>query len=182
MTMRNLSTATRLSSTHSWWVPRLRATTTRGSRLRPTTLLIGSGSLILGVLGITQTHHTLRATCEESKAQSESSISPPGDTFLERWLSFDSVKSHFTALSTRLAQISSELSGDPDSLYQAIVEESLKDLESHPELGWRATVRLGSEVGFCEKAYLRQRKQFMKSRFASLIGVEESEVCLRSNR
>ncbi|KAG0139325.1 hypothetical protein CROQUDRAFT_666676 [Cronartium quercuum f. sp. fusiforme G11] len=141
--------------------------------LRPGAIAI-SGTLMLGFAGTIRSRYTSTASCEETKEKFKQSS--PKESTIESWLSFDSVKSQFNALSARLTQISSELSGDPNSLFQQIVEESVTDDQVNPELRWKASVRLGTDVGFCEKAYLRERKHFMKRAFASLMGVDESIV------
>ncbi|EGG12571.1 uncharacterized protein MELLADRAFT_86725 [Melampsora larici-populina 98AG31] len=125
--------------------------------------------LLVGAIGISRSRYATKSNCEEKKDSSYGST-------IQDWLSIDSMKTQFTSLSSRLSQISSELSGDPNSLFQEIVEESINDQKLNPELSWRASVRIGSDIGFCEKGFMRERKHFMRRALASLIDVDEREI------
>lgn len=139
--------------------------------LRPGALAV-SATLMVGFGGTIRSRYASKAACEEGTNDKRR----PQESTMDSWLSFDSVKSQFSALSARLTQISSELSGEPGSLFYEIVEDSVRNQEINPELGWKASVRLGTDIGFWEKAYLSQRKRFMRQAFAALMGVDESTV------
>lgn len=82
--------------------------------------------------------------------------------------------------SSRYSQLSAELSKDPGSLYRTVVDKDRHDPEANPEIEWRAKVRLGTELPHAEKAFLKERKKKVRTAFAKLIGVDESEVGARS--
>ncbi len=68
-----------------------------------------------------------------------------------------------------------ELGRGEGSLWSEVVKES-SDPTLHPEIQWDAEVRLGDELCFSEKAFLRERKRRMLSSFASLFEVPLSEI------
>lgn len=86
-----------------------------------------------------------------------------------------SLKSYYELLS----KFYSELSGDEDSLLKQISEHERLDRELHPELGWKASVRLSSDLCQDEETFLSARKKRMRKAFARFIQVNESEVDVR---
>ncbi|KAH9811818.1 acyl transferase/acyl hydrolase/lysophospholipase [Melampsora americana] len=111
--------------------------------VRPRPLVSGlMAGLLVGVIGVSRSRYTTKSNCEEKKDSSSGST-------IQDWLSIDSMKSQFTSLSSRLSQISSELSGDPE---------------------------LDRTIGFCEKGFMRERKHVMRKALACLIGVDEREI------
>ena len=50
------------------------------------------------------------------------------------------------------------------------------DPSVHPECEWDADVRLGEDLCISERAFLGERKRKMRTAFARLMGVPDSEV------
>ncbi|GAA5881352.1 hypothetical protein JCM16303_000141 [Sporobolomyces ruberrimus] len=90
----------------------------------------------------------------------------------------DSWKANLSALSTTISSFQTELTRGSDSLYQRIIAQR-KNAEVHPETQWDAEVRLGTDLCVQERAFLRNRREWMRTRFAKLMEVEESEVDVR---
>ena len=68
-----------------------------------------------------------------------------------------------------------ELGRGEGSLWSEVVKEA-QDPSIHPEVEWDAEVRLGDELCFPEKAFLRERKRRMMEAFARLFEVPVSEL------
>lgn len=68
-----------------------------------------------------------------------------------------------------------ELGRGEGSLWSQIVKEA-PNSELHPEIEWDAEVRLGDELCFREKAFLRERKRRMLQTYAKLFDVSPSEL------
>ncbi|KLO19485.1 FabD/lysophospholipase-like protein [Schizopora paradoxa] len=68
-----------------------------------------------------------------------------------------------------------ELGRGPGSLYSQLVYDA-PDPNINPECAWDAEVRLGDDLCLSERAFLRDRRRKMKSSFAKLFGVLESEI------
>ena len=75
----------------------------------------------------------------------------------------------------RLSALLLELGLGPGSLYDEIVNQP-PDPAVHPECEWDAEVRIGEDLCIAERAFLGERKRKMKTAFAKLMGVPESEV------
>ncbi|GAA5905313.1 uncharacterized protein JCM6883_006356 [Sporobolomyces salmoneus] len=100
-------------------------------------------------------------------------------------LSFDDLsatltswKDNISALSNRISNFQTEFSRGPDSLYQRIIAQRSSP-EVHPETQWDAEVRLGTDLCHQERAFLRNRREFMRRKFADLMQIDESEVDVR---
>ncbi|KAI8973120.1 FabD/lysophospholipase-like protein [Trametes punicea] len=78
-------------------------------------------------------------------------------------------------LQERLSALLLELGLGPGSLYDEIVNGP-PDLAVHPECEWDAEVRLGEDLCLAERGFLGERKRRMRSSFAKLLGVPESEI------
>ncbi|KAI5116571.1 hypothetical protein M0805_006728 [Coniferiporia weirii] len=68
-----------------------------------------------------------------------------------------------------------ELSRGAGSLFSQIVNDP-PDQNIYPECQWDASVRLGDTLCMSERAFLRERRRKMKTAFARLFDVDESEV------
>ncbi|KAG8953434.1 hypothetical protein FRC04_002276 [Tulasnella sp. 424] len=68
-----------------------------------------------------------------------------------------------------------ELGRGEGSLWSQIVKEA-PNSELHPEIEWDAEVRIGDELCFREKAFLRERKRRMLQAYAKLFDVSPSEL------
>ncbi|CAH7668862.1 acyl transferase/acyl hydrolase/lysophospholipase [Phakopsora pachyrhizi] len=138
-------------------------------RLRSDVLLrITSGSLALAS-GAAFLKSRLVSRCDQADPGN-------GDGTQTSWIPFKGIKSQLETISERYSQILAELSGESGSLYHTVLRESSTDLELHPELEWSASVRLGTEIGLCERAFNRRRKRKIKRAFSNLIGVDESII------
>ncbi|KDE05219.1 hypothetical protein MVLG_04357 [Microbotryum lychnidis-dioicae p1A1 Lamole] len=84
----------------------------------------------------------------------------------------------FQTLRGSLDLIQKEIEGGEDSARAAILAQK-DDITIHPELAWDAQVRLGTEVGIAERAFLRERKERMKVHFARLMDLHEEEIDVR---
>lgn len=74
-----------------------------------------------------------------------------------------------------LTDLQRELTAGEGSTLAKILA-SREDAELNPEVAWDAQVRLSTELGHAERAFLRVRKEAALKPFARLMGVEESEV------
>lgn len=91
-----------------------------------------------------------------------------GDT-LSKW------KGSLATVSTAFTNLQSELSLGPDSTYAHILNDA-KNARVHPEIQWDAKVRLGRDLPHTERAYLRNRREHMRDKFARLMGVPVEDV------
>lgn len=105
--------------------------------------------------------------------------------------SLSSLKDSLTALGESFSDFRSkwsiiinEVTRGEGSLYKETVDELSRDEKVNPEIEWDAQVRLvgnDSEKGeeglsHVEKAFRRNRRGYMKGKFAELVGVREDEV------
>ncbi|KAK4705665.1 cytosolic phospholipase A2, partial [Phenoliferia sp. Uapishka_3] len=86
-----------------------------------------------------------------------------------------SLTSTLSDFRTSIASFQDEISLGPSSTYSRVVA-SRNNADLHPEIQWDATVRLGTELGIAESAFIRTRKRAMVGAFARLMEVEEREV------
>ncbi|GAA5853889.1 hypothetical protein JCM8547_007486 [Rhodosporidiobolus lusitaniae] len=106
------------------------------------------------------------------------SVSLPSIPLPDVSSTLSSWRSSLTSLTSTLSALQSELSLGPDSTYGRIIAEG-KDPAVHPELQFDASVRLGTEIGLSERAYLRNRREGMREAFARLMEVPVEEVDVR---
>lgn len=78
-------------------------------------------------------------------------------------------------LQAQLSALLLELGRGEGSLWSQLVKEA-PNPELHPEVEWDAEVRIGDELCFREKAFLRERKRKMLHSYAKLFGVSPSEL------
>ncbi|KAG8900345.1 hypothetical protein FRC01_010168, partial [Tulasnella sp. 417] len=109
---------------------------------------------------------------------------PDGLNFLKSPLSWGVLSDSLTSwewpasLSNLQAQLSAlllELGRGEGSLWSELVKEA-PNSELHPEVEWEAEVRIGDELCFREKAFLRERKRRMLQAYAKLFDVSPSEL------
>lgn len=93
--------------------------------------------------------------------------------------SLSNLSSSLAAFRASLVAFQDEVSLGPNSTYSKVIA-ARADTSIHPEMGWDATVRLGTELGMAERAFMRARKRAMVPAFARLVGVSEDEVSSRS--
>lgn len=97
----------------------------------------------------------------------------PSLSFDELTATLNSWKSNLSALSTTLSRFQSEFTLGPESLYQRIIAQR-KNAEIHPETQWDAEVRLGTDLSHQERAFLRNRREWMRTKFAKLVSSHDS--------
>ncbi|KAG8918969.1 hypothetical protein FRC00_011892, partial [Tulasnella sp. 408] len=78
-------------------------------------------------------------------------------------------------LQAQLSTLILELGRGEGSLWSQLVKEA-PNPELHPEVEWDAEVRIGDELCFREKAFLRERKRKMLDSYAKIFGVPPSEL------
>ncbi|KAG9050772.1 hypothetical protein FS837_002716, partial [Tulasnella sp. UAMH 9824] len=78
-------------------------------------------------------------------------------------------------LQAQLSALILELGRGEGSLWSQLVKEA-PNPELHPEVEWDAEVRIGDELCFREKAFLRERRRKMLHSYAKLFGVSPSEL------
>ncbi|GAA6063249.1 hypothetical protein JCM10212_003612 [Sporobolomyces blumeae] len=100
-------------------------------------------------------------------------------------ISLDGISSTMKSWSDSLASLrdtlqkfQTELARGPDSLYARIIDQR-HNAEVHPEVQWDAEVRLGNDLPVQERAYLRNRREWMRHKFADLMQVPVDEVDVR---
>lgn len=84
----------------------------------------------------------------------------------------------YSSVQTQISAFFLELGLGPGSLYSEIVNNP-PDPQLYPEVEWDAEVRLGDELCISERAFLKERRRFMRASFARLIGVPERDVDIR---
>ncbi|KAG8995132.1 hypothetical protein FRB90_000255, partial [Tulasnella sp. 427] len=122
---------------------------------------------------------------EEKRDQSSSTWGfPDGLNFLKSPLSWGLLSDSMTSwewpsslanLQVQLSALLLELGRGEGSLWSEIVKEA-PNAELHPEVEWDAEVRIGDELCFREKAFLRERKRKMLQAYAKLFNVSPSEL------
>lgn len=81
----------------------------------------------------------------------------------------------FSAVRPRILDLFSELSLGPGSLYSEIVDNA-PDPRIYPEVEWDAEVRLGEDLCMAERAFIHERMRAIRSSFAELMAVPDSEI------
>lgn len=104
--------------------------------------------------------------------------SMPSLSFDDLSATLNSWKDNISELSTTISNFQTEFSRGPESLYQRIIAQRTS-AEIHPETQWDAEVRLGTDLCVQERAFLRNRREWMRKSFAKLMEVDESEVDVR---
>ena len=94
----------------------------------------------------------------------------PSLSFDELTSTLNAWKSNLAALSTTLSRFQSEFTLGPESLYQRIIAQR-NNAEIHPETQWDAEVRLGTDLSHQERAFLRNRREWMRTKFAKLVSL-----------
>jgi phospholipase A2 len=56
------------------------------------------------------------------------------------------------------------------------VRSKLNDKELHPELDWDANVRLSNDICDDEKNFIKDRKNYIREKFAKYVGVDVEEI------
>ncbi|GAA5939652.1 uncharacterized protein JCM15063_005245 [Sporobolomyces koalae] len=102
----------------------------------------------------------------------------PTLSFEELSTTISAWKDNLDALSRTISTFQTELAAGPESLYQRIIDQRT-NASIHPETQWDAQVRLGTDLCLQERAFLRNRREWMRTKFAKLMNVDESEVDVR---
>ncbi|KAM0748096.1 FabD/lysophospholipase-like protein [Meredithblackwellia eburnea MCA 4105] len=89
-----------------------------------------------------------------------------------------SLSTSLVSLRTALLTFQEEVTRGPESTYTRVTS-SRSNESLHPEMGWDATVRLGTELGTAERAFIRTRREAMRDSFAKVVGVGLEEVDVR---
>lgn len=99
----------------------------------------------------------------------------PGLPQLPNLPSFGALSEKLNSFQATFITLHAEITHSPESVTARVLSEAT-DVERHPEMQWDATVRLGSSLPSAERAFVRNRREGMRVKFAKLMGVDESEV------
>ncbi|KWU45070.1 FabD/lysophospholipase-like protein, partial [Rhodotorula sp. JG-1b] len=84
-------------------------------------------------------------------------------------------KDSLASVSSAFSSLQTELSLGPDSTYARILADA-HNPKVHPEVQWDAEVRLGRDLPYTERAFLRNRRERIRVAFAELVGVPLDQV------